>query len=159
MRAAQKSFFLVCITAILLLVSGCSGVPAGSSSSTSTPGGPFTISVIVSGLSGTGFVLQDNGSNTLPISANGAFTFGTAIASGGTYAVSVKTQPSNPTQTCAVAGTASGTASANVIGIAVSCVTNPVTATVGGMVSGLVANSSVILQDNGGDSLTITANG
>jgi hypothetical protein len=159
MRAAQKSFFLIFVTAILLLVSGCSGVPAGSAGSNSTPGGPFTIGVIVSGLSGTGLVLQDNATNTLPINANGSFTFGTAIASGGTYAVSVKTQPSNPTQTCAVAGTASGTASANVTGIAVSCVTNPVTATVGGMVSGLVANSSVILQDNGGDSLTITANG
>ena len=158
MRAAQKSFFLVSITAILLLVNGCSGVPGGAQSASGTTGGPFTISGTISGLAGTGLVLQDNGTSTLPISANGSFVFGTAITSGGTYAVTVETQPSNPTQTCTVTG-GNGTAMANVTAVVVSCTTNPVTATIGGTVSGLVANSSVILQDNGGDSLTITANG
>jgi Galactose oxidase, central domain len=161
MKAAQKSFVLFCIATILMVVSGCSGVVGGNSGgSSSTPGGPFSISVIVSGLSGSGLVLQDNGKDNLTVNANGTFTFATPITSGGLYAVTVQMQPSNPTQTCAVAtGTGSGTATANVAAIAVSCVTNPVTANIGGMVSGLVANSSVILQNNGGDSLTITANG
>jgi Galactose oxidase, central domain len=159
MRAAQKSLVLSCIATILMAVSGCSGVVGGNSGSSSTPGGPFSISVIVSGLSGTGLVLQDNGKDNLTINANGTFTFATPITSGGLYAVTVQTQPSSPTQTCAVAGTGSGTATANVAPITVSCTTNPVTANIGGMVSGLVANSSVILQNNGGDSLTITANG
>ncbi len=157
MRAAQKSFVLVSITAILALLGGCSGVPGGSTG-TGTTGGPYTIGGSITGLSGTGLVLQDNGTSSLTITANGTFTFGTTITSGGTYAVTVMTQPSNPTQTCAVVG-GSGTATANVTAITVNCTTNPVTATIGGTLSGLVANSSVILQDNGGDSLTLTANG
>src|SRR5271156_1659512 len=146
MRAAQKSFFLVYITAILVLVGGCSGLPAGSTG-TGPTGGPYTISGMVSGLSGTGLVLQNNGKDNLLITANGSFIFGTSITSGGTYGVTVQTQPSNPTQTCAVT-TGSGTATANVTAVTVSCTTNPVTATIGGSVSGLVANSSVILQNN-----------
>ena len=161
MRAAQKSLVLSCIATILMVVSGCSGVVGGNSGSgSSTPGGPFSISVTVTGLAGSGLVLQDNGKDNLTINANGSFTFATPITSGGLFAVTVQIQPSNPTQTCAVAtGTGSGTATANVPAIAISCTTNPVTANIGGTVSGLVANSSVILQNNGGDSLTITANG
>ncbi len=157
MRTAQKSLVLIYATVILLLVGGCSGLPGGNGGTGQT-GGPFSIGVTVTGLTGTGLVLQDNGKDNLAVTANGTFTFATLIASGGTYAVSVSTQPGNPTQTCAVTGTGNGTASANV-SLTINCTTNPVTATIGGMVSGLVANSSVILQNNGGDSLTITGNG
>ena len=158
MKAAQKSFFLVCVTAILALVNGCSGVPASLKSVSG--GGPFTIGVTVSGLSGSPLVLQNNGKDNLSITASGSYTFAATVASGGTYAVTVQTQPSNPTQTCGVTG-GSGTATANVTGITVSCTTNPVTATIGGTLSGLVTTpaTSVTLQDNGGDSLTLTANG
>jgi len=41
---------------------------------------PYTIGGTVSGLLGTGLVLQDNGGNNLSVSANGSFTFTTAIA-------------------------------------------------------------------------------
>jgi hypothetical protein len=158
MKTAQKTLFFAYLTVILLLVGACAGLPAGSGGTPGAPtGGPFTIGGTVSGLAGSGLVLMDNAS-TLPVNANGSFTFGTTVASGGTYAVTVQTQPSNPAQNCAVTA-GSGTATANVTGITVSCTTNPVTATIGGTVSGLVANTSVILQNNGGDSLTITANG
>jgi len=64
--------------------------------------------------------LQDNGGDNLTLTANGAFTFHTAVATSGAYAVTVLTQPSSPAQTCAVVkGT--GTASANVTNIAVDC--------------------------------------
>ena len=157
MKAALKPLFLLNVMAILAFVVGCSSLPKGAGGGGGAAGGPYTISVTVTGLSGTGFVLEDNATDKLPITGNGNFSFGTTVASGGTYAVTVVTQPSNPTQTCAVAAN-SGTASANV-NLTVSCTTNPVTATIGGTVAGLVANTSVILQDNGGDSLTITANG
>ena len=49
----------------------------------------YTIGGTVSGLSGTGLVLQNNGGNNLSVSANGRFTFTTAIASGSTYNVTV----------------------------------------------------------------------
>ena len=163
MKTALKPFFLMHLLAILVFITGCSGVPGGSGakggSGGSNSGGPFTIGGTVSGLAaGESVVLQDNGKDNLTVSASGPFTFATSIASGGAYAVTVFTQPTNPAQTCVVAAGA-GTATANVTGITVTCTTNPVTAKIGGTVSGLVANSSVILQNNGGDSLTITANG
>src|SRR5262249_12611794 len=69
------------------------------------------------------------------------------------------TEPSNPAQTCTVTG-GNGTATANVTTVAVACSTNPVTATIGGSVSGLQGTSnSLVLQNNGGDSLTITQGG
>src|SRR5271169_127821 len=157
MKAAQKTLFFTYLTAILVLITACSGVPGGSGTKTGT-GGPFTISGTVSGLaSGEAVVLQNNGKDNLTVSASGPFTFATTIASGGTYAVTVFTQPTNPAQTCSLSGTTgTGTVTANVTGVTVNCTTNPVSATIGGTVTGLVANTSVILQNNGGDSLTIT---
>jgi hypothetical protein len=159
MKAVQKPFFFLHFVAILVLVLvvGCSSIPKGSGTGTGT-GGPFTISVTVSGLTGSGLVLLDNTTDKLTITANGTFPFAATIASGGSYAVTVQTQPSNPTQTCASSAGSGSNVSANVT-VTVTCTTNPVTATIGGTVSGLVAGSSVILQDNGGDSLTITASG
>src|SRR3989441_521159 len=109
----------------------------------------------VTGLIGTGLVLQDNGGDNLPVSANGTFTFSTAIASGAAYSVTVLTQPTNPSQSCTVTNGSGTVGSANVTNVAVSCVTN--TSTVGGTVSGLIG--TVVLQDNGGDNLTISASG
>jgi N-acetylneuraminic acid mutarotase len=76
----------------------------------------------VTNLAGTGggLVLQDNGGDNLPVNANGNFTFATPIDSGGTYKVTVLTQPSSPAQTCGVTlGT--GTATANTTNVAVDC--------------------------------------
>jgi hypothetical protein len=161
MKAAQKPFFLLYLTAILLLASACSSLPAGSSSgSSSGGGGPYSIGGMINGLAaGDSVVLQDNGANNLTVTGNGSFTFTTMIASGGAYAVTVFTQPTTPAQTCVVTDGTGNNITANVTGVVVACTTNPVTATIGGTVTGLVANSSVILQNNGGDSLTITANG
>ncbi len=159
MKPAKETLFVTCITAILLLVGGCSGYPAGSGNNPGGggAGGPYTIGGTLSGLAaGESVVLQNNGKDNLTVSANGVFTFPTSIASGGTYAVTVFSAPANPAQTCLVTG-GSGTATAIVVGVTVTCTTNPGSATIGGAVTGLVANTSVILQNNGGDSLTITA--
>jgi hypothetical protein len=83
-----------------------------------------------------------------------AFTFKTAITSGGTYNVIVKTQPSTPTQTCSVTS-GTGTATANVTSIQVVC--GPVF-NVGGSVTGLLG-SGLTLQDNGGDNLVVSGTG
>jgi hypothetical protein len=115
----------------------------------------FSIGGTASGLSGTGLVLQDNGGDNLPVTANGSFTFATKIASGSAYAVTVKTQPSSPAQTCAVTN-ATGTVTANVTNVTVACTTN--TYTIAGTVSGL-SGTGLVLQDNGGDNLAVTANG
>jgi len=160
MKSTFKSVVSVSLTLASLVLSACSGpVGSGSGSGSGSGGGPFTVGGSVSGLAGTGLVLQDNGADSLTITVNGSFTFKTTVITGGSYAVTVQTQPSNPTQTCGVTAGSGSNVSANVSSVVVACTTNPVTATIGGTVSGLVANSSVILQNNGGDSLTVTANG
>jgi hypothetical protein len=159
MRHSSKSAVTVSLFLASFVLFACSGLPK--SSTGGGGGGPYTIGGTVTGLTGTGLVLQDNGAaDSLTITGTGSFVFKTTIIKGGSYAVTVQTQPSNPTQTCGVtAGSGSGSnVTANVTSVVVTCTTNPVTATIGGTVSGLVANSSVILQNNGGDSLTVTAN-
>ena len=107
----------------------------------------------MSGLSGT-VVLQDNGGDNLPVSANGTFTFATALADGTAYNVTVKTNPAG--QTCTVSNGSGTIASANITNVTVTCATAP-SYTVGGSVSGL--SGTVVLQDNGGDNLPLSANG
>lgn len=80
-----------------------------------------TIGGTVTGLTGTGLVLQDNGADNLTITKNGSFTFATALASGTAYAVTVSTQPTSPSQTCTVTSGTGTTASTNVTGVTVSC--------------------------------------
>jgi 6-phosphogluconolactonase (cycloisomerase 2 family) len=78
------------------------------------------------------------------------------FASGSNYAVTVKTQPTNPHQTC-VASNASGTVVGGAVtNIAVTCTTN--TYSVGGSVSGLTG-TGLVLQLNGGQDLPMNADG
>jgi hypothetical protein len=150
-----RSFFLR--PAILLLFSlllvGCK-----TSYKSSPPPVTYTIGGMVAGLSGTGLVLQNNGGNNLSVTANGSFTFTTAVANGAAYAVTVFTQPTSPAQNCVVTS-GSGNASANVTNVQVTCTTTTAsTFTIGGTVTNLVG-SGLVLQDNGGDNLSVTANG
>ncbi|MHB8874748.1 MAG: beta strand repeat-containing protein [Myxococcaceae bacterium] len=115
----------------------------------------FTVGGTVSGLSGTGLVLQNNGGDDLAVSAAGAFTFAAKVASGGGYAVTVKTQPSAPVQLCTVSGGSGTVVAGNVASITVNCVATSFT--VGGTVSGL--SGTVVLQNNAGDDLTVNSTG
>jgi flagellar motor switch/type III secretory pathway protein FliN len=117
----------------------------------------YTVGGTVTGLTGSGLMLQNNGSNDLAISADGSFVFATALASGSTYAVTVLTQPSNPSQTCSVSNGSGTLAGANVTNVSVTCATN--TYTVGGSLSGLATGTTVVLQNNAGDDLAISADG
>jgi hypothetical protein len=146
----MKLYFAILALGVCLFSVGC-----GSSSNSKTPPPTtYTIGGTVTGLSGTGLVLQDNGGNNLAVSASGAFTFTTAIASGSDYKVTVLTQPSSPVQSCVVTS-ASGTATANVTSVSIACTTT--TYTIGGTISGLVG-TGLVLQDNGLDNLTVDAN-
>lgn len=81
-----------------------------------------TIGGTVTGLTGTGLALLDNGGDSLSVSQNGTFTFATALATGAAYAVTVGTQPSG--QMCTVASGSGTTASANITNVAVTCATS-----------------------------------
>jgi N-acetylneuraminic acid mutarotase len=107
--------------AILVLLP-CILDSCGTSYTSTPPPITYTIGGTVVNLAGSGggLVLQDNGGNNLPVTANGSFTFTTGVAPGGAYAVAVSTQPSSPAQTCSVAN-GSGTANANVTNITVNC--------------------------------------
>lgn len=145
-----------CIAALSL--AACGGGGGSTPSQQTTPPPPptqYTIGGQVSGLSGTGLVLQDNGGDNLAVSASGPFTFATKVNSGAAYNVTVMTQPSG--QTCAVAN-GTGTASANVTNVAVTCTSSASTVTIGGTVTGL-SGTGLVLQDNGGDNLSVTQNG
>jgi 6-phosphogluconolactonase (cycloisomerase 2 family) len=144
------------VAALVLVVSlaGCGG--GGKGGTTNPPPTPRTIGGTVTGLTGTGLVLRNNGGDSLTVSGNGAFTFATSIAEGSAYAVTAFTQPSNPSQTCVVSNGSGTVGGSNVTNVQVACTTN--TQTVGGTVSGL-SGTALVLQNNGGNNLTISANG
>ena len=117
--------------------------------------GAFALRVTVSGLVGTGLVLQNNGGDDLAIATDGEFSFPSPIASGATYSVSVKTQPSGPSQSCGIAN-GTGTIGSADVNVTITCATG--TFTIGGSVTGL-QGSGLVLRNNGGDDLTIAGNG
>jgi len=116
----------------------------------------FSIGGTVSGLTGTGLVLQNNGAGDLPIAADGGFTFATRVATGTAYSVAVLSHPTSPSQTCSVARGSGSVANANVSDIAVTCATGRFA--IRGTVSGLTG-SGLVLQNNGGNDLAISGDG
>src|SRR5579883_350504 len=109
---------------LALALTACGGGGSTPSNSGSPPPAQYSIGGTVSGLTGTGLGLQDNGGDNLTVSANGSFTFATALATGKAYAVTVATQPSSPSQTCTVTNGTGTTGSANVTNVTVSCITS-----------------------------------
>jgi subtilisin-like proprotein convertase family protein len=116
----------------------------------------FTIGGTVSGLAGSGLVLQLNGGSDLAIASDGSFTFPDALADGSDYSVTVAAQPDDPSQTCSVPDGGGTLAGADVTDVAVTCVTD--TFSVGGTVSGL-AGPGLVLQLNGGNDVAVSSDG
>lgn len=114
----------------------------------------FTVGGTLTGLTGTGLVLQNNGADDLTLDADGAFTFSTALPDGSPYRVEVATQPADVFQRCSVQNGEGNLAGASVDAVSVSCVN---THSIGGSVSGL--DGTLVLQNNGGDDLELTADG
>ena len=120
-KAAVRSIVAVAVTtALTLLFSGCAG---GGGPASGGGGGPTRVSIggTVSGLTGTGLVLANNGGDNLSITANGAFTFPTMIATGAAYAVNVVTPPTAPAQVCAIANGSGMAGTSNIASVTVTC--------------------------------------
>lgn len=92
---------------------------------------------------------------SLQRNTGGSFVFTTKQTSGGSYAVTVSSQPSG--QSCSVQNGSGVVGSTAITNIQVVCQSN--TFTVGGNLSGLVIGRNVALQLNGGSALNLTNNG
>jgi 6-phosphogluconolactonase (cycloisomerase 2 family) len=108
----------------LLLLAACGGGKDGDPPAPST----YSVGGTVSGLNGS-LTLANNGGDTRTVSANGAFTFATALAGGANYAVTVASQPDN--QECALTSATGTIAAANVSNVTVTCETIRVVASIG----------------------------
>ncbi len=148
-RSVLAAFFMLLSTSLI----SCGGGSSSSSSSDPMDTGAVTYSIggSLSGLIGT-IVLQNNGGDNLTLNTNGSFIFGTEIEGGQSYNVTIASQPVG--QVCSV-NNASGNVSADVSNVGVTCVTNNYT--ISGTVTGLIG--SVVLENNGTDSVTVTSDG
>jgi hypothetical protein len=90
-----------------------------------TEGELYTVGGTVSGLTGTGLALQNNGAEILSIAADGSFTFLTELVDTTAYTVIVSTQPTG--QTCTVTNGSGAIAAADVTNVSVACVDDAVT--------------------------------
>ncbi len=126
-----------------------------------------TVGGTITGLLGTGLVLQDNNGNNLTITGSGTvqFTFANSLANGDAYSVTVATQPVNPNQTCVVSNGTGTITDGSVTTVQISC--SQPKYSISGTVTGLVEKSgdppnctncpdTLELQDNAGDNLFVT---
>jgi hypothetical protein len=142
------------LSALLIAASALTLISCGDGGSGSNAPQLYSLGGSVSGLSGSGLQLENAGTS-LPVTADGVFTFPAQVAAGSSYSVAIAAQPVNPAQTCTVSN-ASGTVSANVTSISVKCITNSYS--LGGSVTGL-AGMGLVLQNQSGSNISISANG
>jgi len=117
-----------------------------------TNGVDYKISVAVTGLAGN-LVMQDDKGDNLTFTTNNTQTFATSYASGSSYTVSVKTQPTG--QTCTLSSNATGTITSNIT-VTATCTTSEVNYKISVAVTGLTG--TLVMQDDKGDNLTFTTN-
>jgi 6-phosphogluconolactonase (cycloisomerase 2 family) len=139
---------------LLLIVNLFGLVACGGGGSGSTPAARnLSIGVTVSGLVGDQVVIGVNDAEFVTATANESFDFSIVFKEGDVYSVTVSTQPLVPSQTCTVTN-GSGTIT-NQVSVAVSCTTNGFA--IGGELIGL-QGGSLVIQQNGAEDLTLTAN-
>lgn len=140
-----KAVLLIVIGLTISVLTACGGSSNGA-----------TISGTLSGLNtGQSIVLQNLSTDTLTLSANGAFSFPTKIGNGNAYSVTIITQPTG--QICVVSNGvgAVDTNGGSINNVFVTCTT---ASALGGTITGLAAGAAVTLSD-GTVSQTIAANG
>lgn len=116
-------------------------------------GANVAIGGTVTGLTGAGLVLENNGMDDKAIVGNGAFQFPSLIPVNSTYDVLAKVQPSNPSQNCTIAG-GTGTATTDVSSVDVTCMTQSYA--ISGTILGLSSTVMLSLDVNGTPVETIT---
>ncbi len=84
------------ISIAMLALAGCGS--GGGYGGGGGGGTTYSVGGVVSGLTGSGLVLRDNGGNDLAVSMSGSFTFANKVANGATHGVTVYAQPTSPVQ-------------------------------------------------------------
>jgi hypothetical protein len=80
----------------------------------------YSVSGTITGIpSGYSLSLENNGANAMVYNANGSYTFLTGVAQGGSYSLTVSSQPGF--YTCDVTHGASANVTANVTNVAITC--------------------------------------
>ena len=119
----KKSLSVIVAIATSALLCACGG-DGGGGTTGGTPVPPtYGVGGTVSGLSGAGLQLEDNGADVIAVSASGSFTFQGRLAAGAAYAVTILAQPGG--QACTIANGSGTIAAADVSSIAVTCTDNP----------------------------------
>ncbi len=118
----------------------------------------YKVGVVLSGLGqGKSVTVQNNGGDDMTLNANGQYDFPTPLSPGMTFNVTVSVQPQG--QVCQVTADGSGTITTHDVYASVTCQDIQSTFSIGGTLSGLAPGKAVTLQNNGGDDLTLNANG
>lgn len=139
--------------ASLIALSGCGGSGEGSDTPPRPPAQTYSVGGTINGLAvGTSVVLLDNNGDALTVSADGNFTFSTALASGASYAITVGTEPTG--QLCQVNNGLGTIGGANITNAVVSCTR---AYTIGGTITGLDSATGLVLA-NGRDTFSVPAN-
>lgn len=106
------------------------------------------------GLVGNGFEIVNN-SEVLSISANAqSFEFSKKLKKGDAYKIEIKSYPVSPLQSCSISNATGLVQTSDILNIEINCTAGFL---VSGTVSGLTGN--LLLQLNGSNDLTISANG
>lgn len=109
----------------------------------------YTIGGSITGLTASGLVLSNGADNISPVNGATFFVFPTSVIYGGSYSVTITTQPTG--LTCTVSNGSGINVTSNVTSISVIC--SPVTFTIGGSITGLIS-SGLVLHNNGNDAIS-----
>lgn len=85
----------------------------------------FTLGGSVTGLAGSGMLIENIATDPLQISANGAFQFPRVFTTGHVYRIQVTNQPQNPRQACVVTNGEGTVTTVNVSNVQITCTTLP----------------------------------
>jgi len=107
-------FFVIPLVPLMLLGCGAGGGEEGGDGGAAS----YAIGGTVTGLTDT-LSLQNNGSDSLSVSANGSFAFPAKLQAGATYNVTVSTQPTG--QICGVNNSSGTTGSSDITSVSVVC--------------------------------------
>ncbi|HWG76115.1 MAG TPA: choice-of-anchor tandem repeat GloVer-containing protein [Steroidobacteraceae bacterium] len=157
-RSVRRYFADALLLCALAALSGCSAdglnpFDAFANLASSAPAQSYSLSAAISGLNSSGLVLGVNASSVSVPAGTTTQLLASSLPPGSSYSVTIQAEPAG--ETCAVTGGTGTVQAANVSSIAVSC--SDEAYSVGGSISGLTADGLVLL-DNGGDTLNVSAN-